>query len=60
VDFHVCIACSSLTPEEAEQMFMTAFATIDEAVADALKRYGKDARFLAVPNAAEMIITQPE
>lgn len=59
MDHRLCVACSSLNATEAERMFMNAFTTLDEAIADALERYGRDARFLAVPNAAEMMITQP-
>lgn len=58
VNHRVGVACSAMTREEAREMFMDAWATIDEAVAAALERYGPEATFLAVPNAAEMILTQ--
>ena len=55
-NFKVGIACSSLGKAEATEMFMDAYDTIDEAVAAALAEYGSSATFLAIPNAAEMIL----
>lgn len=59
-NYKLGIACSTLDKEMASQIFMDAYDTIDEAVAAALAEYGPDAKFLAIPNASEMIITQPE
>ena len=57
---NISVACSGLSKEEARDMFMEAYATLDEAIAAALEEFGADAKFLAVPNAAEMILAQRE
>ncbi len=57
-NFKVGVACSTLTKAEAKAIFMDAYASIDEAIATVLAEAGPDATFLAIPNAAEMIITR--
>ena len=54
--FKIGVACSTLTKEQAKEMFMDAYETIDEAVAAALDEYGADAKFLVIPTASEMIL----
>ncbi len=56
LNHRIGVACSSITKETAKTMFMDAYATIDEAVEAALEEYGKDATFLVIPSAAEMIL----
>jgi nickel-dependent lactate racemase len=53
--FSVGVACSSVSREELEQLFMKGYDTVEEAIADALKDYGEDASFVVIPHAAEIV-----
>jgi nickel-dependent lactate racemase len=60
VAFRLGLACCRVPAQDADKMFMLSYRTLDEAVEDGLKRYGGDAKFLAIPNAAEMILSAPD
>ncbi len=53
--FHVVLAGSAISREQARAMFMDAFDTVEEAIDAMLARYGRDAKILVVPSASEII-----
>ena len=53
--FHVVLAGSTISKEQAQAMFMDAFDTVEEAVDAMLERYGREAKILVVPSASEII-----
>lgn len=53
--FKVVIAASQIPAENLSQMFLEGFNTIEEAIQEAVLRYGEDARFLVIPHASEII-----
>lgn len=53
--FHVVLAGSAISKEQAQAMFMDAFDTVEEAVDAMLERYGREAKILVVPSASEII-----
>ncbi len=55
LNYSVAVAGSCVGKEELSQLFMDGFDTIQEAVDDAYAKYGKDATFLVIPQAAEII-----
>jgi nickel-dependent lactate racemase len=52
------LACSLISEDEAKKMFLTPYRTIEDGIQDAIAHYGKDASFLAIPHAADIIPTQ--
>lgn len=52
--FEVSVACSRIDKKELESMFVESFATVDEAVAATLERYGEEATFLVIPHASDI------
>ena len=52
--FRVAVACSKIAKKELESMFVESFATVDEAAAAALERYGEEATFLVIPHASDI------
>jgi nickel-dependent lactate racemase len=52
--------CSLIPEAEAREMFMIPYATLNDAIEDALKNYGNNASFIAVPYAADIILTQKD
>ncbi len=53
--FHIALAGSTISQQEAREMFMDGYGTVEEALAVMLERYGPDARILVIPNASEII-----
>lgn len=53
--FKVSVACSKVSKEVLESMFVEGFDTLDEAVRAALERYGEEATFLVIPHASDII-----
>ena len=51
------LACSRIPAGEIEKMFMIPYATIDDGIKDALARYGENASFIAIPYAADIILS---
>ena len=49
------IVGSKIDKKDLERMFVEGFATLDEAVAAAIERYGKEASFLVIPHASDII-----
>ncbi len=49
------MACCKVSKEDLERMFLASFPTAEEAIADALQKHGKDATFMAIPLASEII-----
>lgn len=53
--FSISVACCKVSREDLNKMFLESFDTAEEAIADALAALGKDATFLAIPLASEII-----
>lgn len=53
--FKIAVAGSVIPIEELHKQFLYGFKTIEEAVQDALSHYGKDAKFLVIPYASDII-----
>ncbi|HWQ75204.1 MAG TPA: nickel-dependent lactate racemase [Syntrophomonas sp.] len=51
--FKIAVACSKISKEELNSMFLEGFDTVEEAIALALQRYGEDAAFLVIPHASD-------
>ncbi|MDR1481464.1 MAG: nickel-dependent lactate racemase [Synergistaceae bacterium] len=51
------LACSMVSDDTARNMFMTPYRTIDDGIKDAMDIYGETASFLAIPYAADIILT---
>lgn len=53
--FRLAIAASKIPSEELKSMSIDSYATVKDAIDAALDIYGKDAKFLVVPYASDMI-----
>ncbi len=53
--FRVAVAQSCIPPRDLNEMFLEGYATVEEAIGAALRDYGEDALFLAVPHASEIM-----
>lgn len=56
--YKIGLACSLVSDDEAREMFLTPYRTIDDGIKDAVLRYGENASFLAIPYASDIILTQ--
>lgn len=52
--FKISVACSKISKDELESMFVEGFDTLEEATSMALKRYGEKATFLVIPHASDV------
>jgi len=51
----VSLVCEGVPPELAARLFVAPFATVEEAVAEALGRYGEDAKIAVIPKGPYVI-----
>ncbi len=52
----ISIANSLMSREELEEMFFHYYPTVQDAVEDSLRLYGRDATFLVIPHAADIFV----
>ncbi len=55
LNFKISILCSKVPDEELAEMFFETYRSPEDAIEKALERYGKDASFMVVPYASDII-----